>query len=403
MASGKKLKMGSQKQYVDPRLFGTELANQHPDSGFGSLSIVPENLSQVMGICPHWSGELVLRKNEVLNWENRSLQQRVFGAMKKSRLSSSFYGADLKDTVQLKNPQDALARLNLADKISKKDVVTPDINRNMLLQATLAMELHSEVTPDMLGIYRKIQSTYLNRVTNFCEDIRKQFPDSEDLDPKDKLRLKNANRTRGIVREYHSYIKSEISEALTALKSGVHKTQMDPSKKKNENIQNYMNAIKVLKFFPLLLPMTQQLSQQVVQLDRNHPIGYFLSARVYKAEAKFLTIQYTNDYAETAIRNQINTHLQQMVKSYKDAMDKIKGKYDGLYLELLDEYVSAVTTFYSDVSKIIGAKVRPEFFSNTYRVLMAASSSDSQGSARIEGFIETTRNVMNQWGVPIPG
>lgn len=396
-------KAGMQKQHVDARIFGRKLAEQPPDGGFGRLPFLPENLIQVPGITPHWAGELKLRRDEILQWGNRSIQQKILSVVKKSSRTSSFEGHDLKDNVQLKDPYDAPARLNLAYKVSKKEAVSPETNRNMLLQATLALELNDAFLPDMLSLYQKVQMVYFNRVSAQCEDIVRQFPAPEALGTVDKVHRKNAIRTKNMIQAYQSSLQSEVHEAIAAFKNPIAKAQWDSSQKKNMILQNCMNATKVLKCFPLLLPMAYQLSQKVIEFDRQHPIGYFLNARVHKAEAKFLNFQYTNDYSETQVRNQINTHLQHMVKAYKVAMDKIRGKYDGLHLELLDEYVSAVTTFYSDINKIIKAKARPEVFIQLNQTLMAASSSDEAGRTRIEGFIEKNRNLMQQWGIPIPG
>ncbi len=400
-SNGKKGNVSSTRPPVNARIFGSKLAERLPVNGFGNLSMPQENLISVPGITEHWKGEVERRTHEVKHWGGRSIQQRLMGLVQRKKTSSAFQGADLKDNVQLKDPFDAKARLSLAQKIAKKDVVSSDINRNMLLQATVALEQAEELTPEMLTNYHKIQSVYFTRVLNHCMDLRKQFPDLESLDTVDKIRVKNAKRTQGAIQEYQAYIKSESSKALQALKIPTHKSKIDSQKKKNEVLQSYMNAIKVLKFFPLCLPMTHKLSQLVIKFDPNHPIGYFLQARVHKAEAKYLTIQFTNDYNETVVRKRILGHLNQMVQSYKLAMDKISGKYDGLHLELLDEFVSAVTKFYSDVSKIIGAKASPQFLSGTYKVLMAASSSDAAGTTRIEELLKKTQGVMNQWGVPV--
>lgn len=367
---------------------GVDWSKKDPDAGVSYLPVYAQNIGNIPGTLKHWTGEIKKRKQEILEWKDRSLMTKATALLGTKSIHEGMDGEDIahynpigpvKKLVQAlkKNPMDYSTRIQLVSVIakSKKDLPV-ECYRDLLLQATVA---HSFGTFSIQGVQLAnwIQSTYLKSLQAKCRHEKRMLKlkteegsSKEDLYAKQEGELKKIkfliDQNTRVIEAYIFHTEKGVDltkyqfNGLFSLQEDWSSFLTETSKKIQEDTKQQIfikaNAtIHYMRYQALLFPYSHELADAMIKMDADHPLGYFLKGRLYMSEMIFYVSRHGVGVKAENSKKAIQQLFKQTYHQYSHAVRKAGGHYQSGSNELtmLIEYVNALRYFITTVTNVI--------------------------------------------------
>ncbi len=394
----------------------TDWSQVKPEEGLSHLPVFSSNLGHIPGTIKHWDGEVNKRKQEILNWNNRSTVQKTLGQLTKVA-PESVSGEDIAQYCSFapvlkmvqtlkKDPLDYKTRLQLVSVIIEKTKGLPvEAYRALLLQATVA---HTFKMFSMQGIQVALaaQETYLQQLQAKCRhDSRILKLHNKDKEDKELEQLQNLiHRNLSILEKYLEHTTKDGETAQYQFKEvfrieDIKEILLGQGKKKKDLLSYGPAVVHHLRHHTLLLSCVHDISDIMLKIEQHNPIGYFLKGRIHMSEMKLRLSRY-----QAGLRSEVNKkNIQQLFKQtyyYYGQAVRLSG---GLYkkgsneLTILLEYVNTLRYFIHIIAEIIQLKMPQSWvIDNLKRAMMLLRQSRSD-DPKVADLLAMLDNDLESW------
>lgn len=372
-------------------LVGEAFSKSDPQDGINPLKVEGQHRGNVPGIVPHWEEEIKRRKQEILDWNDRSLLSKATGFLGKFKnVPEGVCGEDIarfhpvapaqKLVEQLKsNPEDYETRIELIDIVGKAQ-------KNLTIEGCRLLLIHTAVAHSFgkfsmrgLLVAGQIQQIYLEQLQAKCRhDLRiielrtEEGPQKGDVyeqqaDQLDEMKYCMEQNIR-LIQAYQGHavkgkesIKYQFSGILMLHEVG--ETPEDSIKKeedfKHESFSRVSAAVHYLRYQVLFLKHAHDFADALIHIDSTHPLGYFLKGRIHLSELIFRTAQYGAGGQSEDGKKSVQQIFKQTYHHYSQAVKMTGGHYqkNSKELTMLIEYVQTLRYFILTVSKVLQLKL----------------------------------------------
>ncbi|MFH2131612.1 MAG: hypothetical protein ABIK68_14640, partial [bacterium] len=310
-----------QTKSVFDQVFGRTFETIDPGEGIEPVKIDSTSIIHIPGVIKHWQQEIVNRKIEILEYENRSFLERIADLIVDDEAFDDASGDELYDMSPSESaeklmeeieddPTDMNKRLALVSLISRNDVdLSVEMLRDLFLQATVAccFEALSNVG---LMVVLKAQEAYLRKLFTLCRidhtKLQKILEEKTTGNRVTKQRetieaySRKVSRNMALLQFFLKYTGQGIQSLQTAslvqlnlveIKDLIGYVEPQPSKKRRI-FANANTLVSTLRYLVLLHDEADSYITQLSKADPEHPLPAILEGRLHQTRLIFLFQQY---------------------------------------------------------------------------------------------------------------
>jgi len=119
--------------------------------------------------------------------------------------------------------------------------------------------------------------------------------------------------------------------------------------------------IQIMRYLPLLHPVAHELSDLIINLLPDHPLGPFLKARLIITKMAFSINQFEAGEKTSEMQKEIQNAFKEGYQYYGVAIKKIGKASDEMESAILFEYAQTFRNFYYIAQNILGIKLPREW------------------------------------------
>lgn len=379
---------------LEEELIDKDDTQTDPKKGINHLKVSSQNLLLLPGAFPHWAEEINLRKQEIQEFSKRSLLDVATSLFSKAQVSDGASGNDIAQYYSIppiqklvqklkQDPNDFQARIRLVEVVatSKKEIPLEGW-RALLLQASVALS-HGHFSVQNIQIALQVQKQYLLQSQAKCRhdsrllELRINAPSNESKisdeakQSYEKIK-KKVDSHLAVIRRYLDHTEKgkdslkfqfEGMFNIDYLEEAAIMDQQEKKIAKNQIFSRLNVIINYLRFHTLMFKNLYKLTDQLIQLDKDNPIGDYLKGRTQLSELILRVSRFQESDNLEASKKEIQLLFKQCYHHYSQAVRKVGGNYEEGRTEvgILVEYVGSLRYFISVVSKVIRLKLPPDW------------------------------------------
>ncbi len=359
---------------INKEVLGAGIDYNKPKEGISKAKIRTDEVGNIPGIIEHWDYDIELRLKELDALAGRSFMKRAMGVLAKQEASEKTTGEELAShhpdkrsmefVAELKSdPKNAFTRLQLVSAIGSAGRDFPlEAYRAVMLQAVVACSL-GKLNTQWLKITARSQNQYFLKLYNKCkEDLEKLNKSLSTMDVAKKednevrvtlqKRIQNVKKNMKILRLYQLHSGKPIKESSGGDCAISEQEIKNFAKLKSDEDQKHLTnklvtIMSILRYILLLHPTGHALLDQVINADKNNPIGYFLKGRLYMSAMIFAVSLYEGGARSNRVKQLIQDKFKDTYHQYGLAASKVGSQpKSNTEHTILIEHAQAIYYFY---------------------------------------------------------